>query len=98
LERLHVDVPLSPEEATAGGRVRILVPTHATCRTCRGEGVVGPYECRRCQGVGAVTIEVPIEVRYPAGLRRDHTVHLLLDNFGLHNLHLTVRFRPSATL
>jgi DnaJ-class molecular chaperone len=98
LESLDVDVPLSPEEAFAGGRVRILVPAHVACPDCRGRGEVGFYECWRCQGHGSLTAECPLEVSYPAGLRRDHVVRLPLDDFGIRNFYLTVRFRPTDTV
>ena len=98
LESLNVDVPLSEEEGLAGGSVRILVPTRAVCPTCRGHGSVGSYECWHCEGQGALTAEYPLMVSYPPGLRRDHVVRLALDELGIHNLSLTVRFCPTHTL
>ncbi len=97
LESLNVEVPLSPQQAFAGGEVRIMVPVRLVCPTCRGHGSVGPYECSRCEGHGAVTGEFPIRVRYPAGLQADHLVQLPLDRFGIQNFYLTVRFRPTAS-
>ena len=98
LESLNVDVPLSEGEGLAGGSVRILVPARAVCPTCRGQGSVGSYECWHCEGQGALTAEYPLIVRYPPGLRRDHVARLALDEFGIHNLFLTVRFCPTRTL
>jgi hypothetical protein len=40
-----------------------------------------------------ITVEYPVDVAYPAGLRREHVVHMRLDDFGIPNLYLTVRFR-----
>ena len=98
LESLNVDVPLSEEEALAGGSVRILMPARTVCPTCRGRGSVGTYECWQCEGQGALAAECPIEVSYPSGLRRDHAVRVPLDGFGIQNFFLTVRFRPHRAL
>jgi DnaJ-class molecular chaperone len=98
LESLAVDVPLSPEEAFAGGAVRILVPARAICPACHGRGSVGPYECWRCEGHGALTGEYPVMVSYPAGLQDDYTVRLSLDRLGIENFYLIVRFRPTVTV
>src|SRR5437667_6006656 len=35
----------------------------ATCPLCGGHGLVGGYECWRCEGNGALTAEYPVEVR-----------------------------------
>jgi molecular chaperone DnaJ len=98
LESLAVDVPLSPEEAFVGGAVRIMVPARAICPGCQGRGSVGPYECWRCEGHGALTGEYPVMVSYPAGLQDDYTVRLSLDRLGIENFYLIVRFRPTATV
>lgn len=97
LESLTVDVPLSADQALAGGSVRVLIPARVACRRCHGTGAVGHYECWQCQGQGAVTAEFPVEVPFPAGLRRNYVVRAPLDDFGIHNLYLTVRFRPADT-
>ncbi len=95
LRSLTVDVPLSSEQARAGGEMRLLVPARVQCPSCRGMGAVGPYECWRCEGQGALTGEYPVRVSYPAGLSRDYVTRFPLDQFGIHNLYLTVRFRPA---
>jgi molecular chaperone DnaJ len=98
LESLNVEVPLSPQQAFAGGEVRIMVPARLVCPACRGHGSVGPYECSRCEGHGAVTGEYPVRISYPVGLETDHLVRLPLDRFGIQNFYLTVRFRPAASM
>jgi len=98
LESLNIEVPLSPQQAFAGGEVRILVPARLICQACSGQGSVGPYECSHCEGHGAVTGEFPVTVGYPAGLQRDYIVRLPLDRFGIQNFYLTVRFRPTEDL
>ncbi|MBN1671769.1 MAG: J domain-containing protein [Kiritimatiellae bacterium] len=90
---LALEVPLTREQARRGGQARIHVPAQATCPTCRGFGGVGPYECGRCGGEGAITGEMPVWVSFPAGLAADHTVLVALDRFGIRNTYLEVRFR-----
>jgi DnaJ-class molecular chaperone len=96
LESLTMDVPLSNEQATTGGSVRILVPARARCQSCHGHGSIGRYECWRCQGHGFVRAEYPVDVPYPAGLRGDCVVRVPLDDFGIHNFFLTIRFRLTS--
>lgn len=96
LESLTVDIPLSNAEAVAGGTVRILVPARVRCLRCHGGGSIGFYECWRCQGRGFVAAEYPVDVPYPAGLRRDCVMQVPLDDFGISNFFLTIRFRPSG--
>lgn len=95
LESLTVDVPLSPQEAYAGGSARILVPVRAICPQCHGRGLVGALECWQCRGQGAAVGQYPLDIPYPGGLRRDYIVRVPLDPFGIHNFYMTVRFRPS---
>ena len=98
LESLTVDVPLSPQQAFVGGQIRILVPARVICPACRGRGSVGPYQCWRCEGHGALTGEYPVTVSYPAGLQQDYMVRLPLDRFGIENFYLTVRFRSTEAI
>ena len=95
VQNLTIEVPLSKEQALSGGNVRIMVPARAICKTCRGYGNVGPYECSRCAGEGAITGEVPIIVAFQPGLKRNQAVMIPLDRYGIRNLHLTVLFCPS---
>lgn len=97
-ESLNVEVPLSPQQAFAGGEVRIMVPARVVCPACRGHGDIGSYECPRCEGHGAFTGEYPVRVSYPAGLQGDYLVPISLDRFGIENFCLTVRFRPTEAI
>jgi DnaJ-class molecular chaperone len=98
LESLNVEVPLSPQQAFAGGEVRIMVPARLVCPACHGQGGIGPYQCPHCLGHGAVTGEYPVGVCYPAGLQQDYIARLPLDRLGIENFYLTVRFRPSKAV
>jgi len=93
-QNLTLEVTLTSEQARRGGSARIMVPARAVCPTCRGYGGVGPYECSRCAGEGAISGEMPVSVAFPPGLAKDHAVMIPLDRFGIRNTHITVLFRP----
>jgi DnaJ-class molecular chaperone len=95
VQTLTLEVALTREQARRGGNARVMVPARAVCPTCRGYGGVGFYECLRCAGEGAITGEVPVSVSFPAGITKDHVVMIPLERFGISNLHLAVRFRPT---
>jgi len=97
INNLTLEVTLTPEQACLGGSARIMVPARAVCPTCRGYGAIGPYECARCVGEGAISGEMPVSVAFPPGLAEDHAVVLPLDRFGIRNMHLTVLFRPTGS-
>ena len=94
IQNLTLEVTLTPEQARRGGNARIMVPTKAVCPSCGGYGGVGPYECFRCAGEGAISGEMPVSVSFPSGLTNDHAVMIPLDRFGIRNGHITVLFRP----
>jgi len=96
LESLTIEIVLSPEEAMRGGRVRILLPSRVRCPACAGHGAVGLYECWECEGAGAVTREVPVEVSYPAGITREYVGRVPLSRWGIGNFYLSTWFRVGA--
>lgn len=96
VQSLTAVVEVTPEQAFRGGTVRIGVPAQVRCSTCRGRGGVGPYECWRCSGAGIEVGEVPLLIHFPAQIPENYTVQVALDRYGIHNLHLTVRFRVTA--
>ena len=96
IQHLTLEVPLTPDQALRGGNARIMVPARAVCPTCRGLGGMGPYDCFRCAGEGAIFGEAPIFIVFSPGMKRDHAVMIPLDRFGIRNLHLTVFFRLTS--
>lgn len=96
LESLTVEVVLTPEEARAGGAVRVEIPARSTCPTCGGHGAVETYECWRCAGQGHLTLHYPLSVSYPAGVTDGYVVRVPLEDFGIENFYLTVQFRVSG--
>ena len=81
LESLTVEILISPQAATWGGRERVWIPTRTTCQACGGHG--------------ALTAEFPIDIDYPAGIPDGYVVRIPLTRYGIHNLYLTVLFRVS---
>jgi DnaJ-class molecular chaperone len=96
IENLTLEVLLNAEQAARGGNARVMIPARAICPTCRGRGAAGPYVCMRCAGEGETSGEVPVTIGFPPGLAKDHAVVVPLDRFGIHNLRLTVLFRPTG--
>ena len=97
IQNLTLEVTLTPEQANRGGNARIMVPAKAVCPSCSGYGGVGPYECFRCAGEGAISGEMPISVSFPPSLTNDHAVMIPLDRFGIRNVRITVLFRPAES-
>ena len=91
-ESLTLDVPLSRDDALLGGSVRVWVPAQRECPACAGHGGIGPFECARCGGTGRLAGDVPVAVRYPAGIVHGYAVSVPLTPIGIRNLYLTVRF------
>ena len=94
-ENLTLEILLSPDEARRGGRVRISLPARQTCPVCRGRGGIGPFDCRQCNGEGALSGDIPVEIRYPPGIADGYITQRSLDSIGLHNIYLSVYFRVS---
>jgi molecular chaperone DnaJ len=97
LESLTIEVVLGANEARSGGRVRVNIPARVTRTTCGGRGAVGPYECWRCEGHGALAGEYPLDIPYPSGVRDGYVVRVPLARFGIENFYLTVLVRVSTT-
>jgi DnaJ-class molecular chaperone len=98
VKNLTLEITLSREQCRRGGQARVMIPARAACPTCRGHGGLGPYACAHCNGEGALAGDVPVNVSFPPGITTDHAVIIPLHRYGIHNLYLTVLFRPSDTL
>ena len=94
---LTVEVPVWPDQARHGGNVRILIPALVACPTCRGNGVVGPYECWRCTGEGSISEEYPLSIAIPADIEDGYVIEIPLSRFGIHNFYLQVSFRIAGS-
>ena len=95
LKNLNVVVTLTPTQSFQGGHVRLFVPAQLKCPRCNGQGSIGLYECWHCGGEGIKSGEYPVMISYPPGVPDNHSVQLSLNQYGIHNLYLTVTFRIS---
>lgn len=98
LESLNVVMPLTPIQAFRGGDIRLMIPARLTCPSCSGRRGLGFFRCLQCRGKGEVIGEAPVKISYPAGISDNQVVQLPLDQYGIHNLYLTVRFRVSEII
>lgn len=96
LRGLNVEIRLSPQEAMAGGRVRLMVPARLRCPDCGGRGGIGFCSCWRCDGVGVIQGEYPVTLTFPAGIVNNYVVEIPLDRFGIENFYLRAIFRVSG--
>jgi hypothetical protein len=94
-EYIHASVSLTRAQARREGRLRVWVPTQATCPVCWGRGSVGYATCWECVGAGVVLDERPVTVAFPAGLSHGDVVRVPLDRVGLRDVCLLLRFRIS---
>jgi DnaJ-class molecular chaperone len=98
LKNLHLELVLTPEEARRGGQLQIRIPAQTSCPTCGGRGAVDIYHCYRCMGKGIVFDELPLTVKYPPGISDGYQKALALDDFGIHDIYLTLQFRISRNV
>lgn len=96
LRSLNVEIRLSPQEAMAGGRVRLLVPARLRCPDCGGRGGIGFFSCWRCDGEGVIHGEYPVTLTFPPGIVNYYVVEIPLDQFGIENFYLRAIFRVSG--
>jgi molecular chaperone DnaJ len=92
---LEMEVHLSPAQASRGGTFRVQIAMQAVCPACYGEGWVGPYRCRHCEGTGVAVVERPLTVSYPAGMSDGDVGRMALGGIGLPSTDLVVRFHVS---
>ncbi len=94
-EKLRVEVILTPREARIGGILPLQVPVFEGCPTCEGLGETFGFECRFCDGRGAVETRRTLPVTIPAGIRDSESFAYDLASIRLPGivLHVDVRVR-----
>lgn len=94
-ENLRVEVILTPREARIGGFLPLQVPVFEECPTCDGHSETFGFECRFCDGRGAVETRRTLPVTIPAGVRDSESFGYDLASIGLPGvvLHIDVRVR-----
>ena len=88
-----VEIPVTPEQARQGGRVRIGILSRLRCRYCLGTGGRGLHTCRYCRGAGAVMREIPVMLSFGGGIRDGQIFRVSLAGHGLPGAYLSVCFR-----
>src|SRR4051794_4120780 len=65
---LNLEIIVSPEQASQGGRVPIDVPVASICDVCKGSGVSGFFTCDGCDGRGMKWRRVRVNVLLSPGV------------------------------
>jgi molecular chaperone DnaJ len=95
LERLSVEVILTPEEAVRGGILSIGIPVHEICGVCEGTGRDWLFSCPKCGGEGRVSRLQSLPVAIPSSLRLGIVPEVSLQALGINNLFVQLRMRVS---
>ncbi|HDQ71085.1 MAG TPA: J domain-containing protein [Chloroflexi bacterium] len=88
-----VDIPLTPEQARQGGRVRVSLPLRSLCPVCRGQGHSGFYRCQHCRGSGVLEEPYPILITFDPGIVDGETLIVSLDQWNIPGRRLALRFK-----
>jgi DnaJ-class molecular chaperone len=88
-ENLTVQVRMTPEDRI-GSPLRLGIPTFPTCPVCHGAHQAWPFECLYCGGAGRIEEMRLVAVSIPS--RMPSEVQASLEDFGIENFYLTVRF------
>jgi DnaJ-class molecular chaperone len=95
VERLTVEVQLSPYEALHGTLVPVSLPLFVRCPGCGGSGRAGFAPCLVCQGQGLVETAGTVRLQLPPRVREGTSVEVPLHSIGMHNLFLHLLIRIS---
>jgi molecular chaperone DnaJ len=95
LERLSIEVILTPEEAVRGGTLSIGIPVSEICGACGGTGREWLFPCGECGGEGRVSRLQLLPVPIPSSLRLGIVPEVSLEALGINNLLLQLRIRVS---
>ncbi len=93
---LTMEIRLTRNQGSRGGRVRVHMPLRRPCSTCNGSGDVGPFQCWNCGGSGFAMDEFSLEVEYPPGIPDRYRVAMPLDRYGIRDLCPVLLFRISG--
>jgi len=93
-EDLAVEIILTPEEARSGGNINLDVPVYMRCPNCQGTGVMFPFACFNCGGVGTVPTKISISIKIPEIRRSTSRYQIDLAKFGIRGT-LKIYFKVS---
>lgn len=78
-----VEVILSRQEASNGGKVNLKIPVEEVCPDCRGYCFRGVHECGRCKGKGIVPYTYPFVLNVPRGVLHNEKTEVLLKKYNI---------------
>ena len=93
---LTMEIRLTRDQASRGGRVQVHMPLKHPCSTCKGTGDVGPFQCWNCGGSGFALNEFFLEVEYPPGIQDFYQIAMPLNQYGIPDLCPVLLFRISG--
>lgn len=93
---LNLEVVLTPQQASEGGRLPIRVPVFDVCEQCGGSGQSGFFTCDQCAGRGMTERFCQVDVLIPSNLKGEMVVPVSLKQFGIGGAYLNVRVRPGG--
>ena len=91
-QEVSVEITLSPVQAQIGGNARVDLPFQATCPSCHRYSRYG-FVCWCCNGTGVLKGERPVLIRYPAGVRDNHVIKIVLNPNDIQKIYLNVIFK-----
>jgi molecular chaperone DnaJ len=96
---VHVELPVTPEEAYHGGLCDFILRVQRQCDRCAGTGWTTGHHCRACGGRGDLAERTRIQVRLPRGLRTGSVIRVAghggRPSGHSADLWLHIRVRPS---
>ncbi|MBC5825893.1 MAG: J domain-containing protein [Candidatus Eremiobacteraeota bacterium] len=96
-------LPLTLQEAYAGGRRSITLQKQSLCPRCGGTGTDRGKLCHECRGTGTVTQQKSLEVNIPPGVRDGQRIRLAgqggpgLNGGADGDLYLAVKIAPDLS-
>lgn len=87
-----VEISLSPLQAQIGGNARVDLPFQATCPSCHRYSRYG-FVCWRCNGTGILMGERTLLFSYPAGVRDNYVIKIVLNPNDTQKKYLNVIFK-----
>lgn len=93
VRELTVELAISPDAATRGGRLPIDVPVARLCERCEGSGSTGFAPCDDCDARGLFWDTARVDVLLSPQARDGTIVPVSLRHLGIDNLYLRVLVR-----
>lgn len=73
---LHLELAITPEEATQGCQKELVVLRYERCQACGGKSQDLTTSCEQCHGEGRVQTNRRIALKIPAGVKDEMNIRL----------------------